>query len=177
MHKTTSLRLDEELKDYVASFEADYSFKSLGALINGVFYYAKYQTNPKNIDIQRFLEDVMSGKLATPDTLERKLELQTTQELDLFCEYMDEHWGNPMLANIIQRGMRYYLDKSGFLENVRREFCRIHDIPLYPWESRKYLQLWYERAEQTGRLRQINKCIVLGKPVDEQTLLNITQTE
>ena len=169
MHKITSMWLDEELKDYVASFGSDYSFKSLSALVNGFFYYAKYHTNPKNIDIQKFLEDVMSGKLTTPSTLERKLALQVTHELELFCEYMDEHWGTSVLGLFIRNGLHSYIGKFEFIKRVGKEFCLTHDIPLYPWEIQKYIQIWYERAEKSGRLRVINKCILFGKPVDEHT--------
>ena len=169
MHKITSMWLDEELKDYVASFGADYSFKSLSALVNGIFYYAKYHINPKNIDIRKFLEDVMSGKLTTPRALERKLVMQTAQELDLFCKYMDENWGNSFLQAIIMHGLHQYIDRQEFIENVRREFCHKHDIPLYMWETRAYIKIWYGHAEQSGRLRHINKCTILGELVDEHT--------
>lgn len=171
------MRLDEDLKDYMSTFEAEYGFKSLSALVNGIFYYAKYQTNPDNLDIRQFLEDILAGELVTPDRVKQKIELQTTQELEIFFTYMDENWGNQMLANFIQRGIRYYLEKSGWLENVRQEFCKMYDIPLYPWEAKKYLHLWYERAEQTGRLREINRCIILRKPLTEQTFLDCNPAE
>lgn len=178
MHKTTSIRLDLDLKDYMLSFGAEYGFCSLGALVNGVIYYSMYQTNPENFDVRQLLEDILDGKLTTQDTTSRRIaEKESLQELKLFYAYMDQEWGNEMLANIINRGLSYYLYRSAWVENVRLEFCKLYDIPLLPWETKKYIRYWYERAEQTGRLRNISRRQLLGETLTQQTHLEIPSAE
>lgn len=179
MKKVTSFRLDPSLKEYTLSFGADYGFESVGALVNGILYYVKTHENPANCNIAAFLEDALRGDTAAYTARERNIKTisDCSDRMQLFFSYMDDSWGDQMLENFLKWGIKRYLKRRSWLEDVRSEFFHQYDIPLYYWEIQEYIRLWYERAENTGHLREINRSLILGHHLTEQTYLDTTPAD
>lgn len=159
MKLATSVRLDQDLLEFIKQLLPEYKFRSVGDLVNDVFYYIKFGSNRSEGDVKQLIDDVQNHLIKTnyKEVRDNSIDNKTKEE---FKKYLSDS-GIVSEYDIESKGGGYKFVRQhpDIIKEYSAEFYRDTHYVILDQEAIQCFIEWYysEKNIISMRRKQIIK--------------------